>query len=113
MNDTLIGVIVGAAASAVPTIVAALVQARSQDRRERTKLIFESAQADRDSTVEWAKHAARRMPVTVPPIGAFVVNSKRLLDFLEARTITREQIRAFKQEMAAIEQEFLTSSAIS
>ncbi len=114
MNDTLIGVIVGAAASALPTIVSVFVQTRSQDRRERARLILESAATDQRAIMEFAKHATQTgREVNVPPIGAFAVNTRRLLDLLEETDgeITPERIRKFKREIAAVEDEFLTPSA--
>ncbi|MEP7154106.1 MAG: hypothetical protein ABI856_20570 [Nitrospira sp.] len=92
----LIGALIGAGAS----VAAQMIQARSQNKRDRTKLIVDMALADQRHKFEIAAKGCLAM--TLYPLPVFVHYHAGLLTLLESNAMTPETLKTLKEENGKI-----------
>jgi hypothetical protein len=84
----LIGAFIGSASS----IATMMIQARSKDRRDRSRQVTDLSLAEFKMHVDLA--ASGKGPSTIPPLSTFAYNNNNLmLEALESGTLTPERMK--------------------
>lgn len=93
----LIGALIGAGAS----VATQIIQARNQNKRERTKLIVEMAIHDQKHHMTIAGQMQGKR-VAIMPLGAYAHYHAALLTLLEKDALTPESLIALRKESSDI-----------